>query len=156
MPACLHGDFQNGVARGRWGFDGLIVSDQDSIECAFSNHHYKHLSQPEISALGVRAGCDQNDGRTYADSLGPAVARGLVNESDIDVALGRILRQRFRVGSFDPAEGIPYRALPITELESDAHKAASLAAAREAVVLLANNPGRGLAGVSGAATSTSF
>ena len=131
------------------------MSDQDSIECAFGKHHYKQLSQPAISALAVRAGCDQNDGKTYADSLGPAVAKGLVNESDIDVALARILRQRFLVGSFDPAGGIPYRDIPITEMESGPHKATSLAAAREAVVLLANNPsragsaGRGVSGTSG-------
>jgi beta-glucosidase-like glycosyl hydrolase len=50
-PACLHGDFQNTIARGQWGFNGLIVSDQDSIECAFQDHHYGG-SQANVSALG--------------------------------------------------------------------------------------------------------
>ena len=65
---------------------------------------------------------------SYATSLGSALNGGLVTEADIDVALSRVLRQRFRVGSFDPAAGNPYRSIPVSELESVAHLSLSLAA----------------------------
>jgi beta-glucosidase len=54
-PACLHGDLQNGVLRDKWGFDGLIVSDQDSVADAWKTHHYGG-SQANASALAVKAG----------------------------------------------------------------------------------------------------
>jgi beta-glucosidase-like glycosyl hydrolase len=139
VPACLHSDLINGLARGRWGFDGLVVSDEDGIANAYKAQHYC-TSQAKCSALGVKSGCDQNAGKTYAYSLADALAASYLNISDIDVALSRILRQRFIVGYFDPAAGNPYRAIPPTVMESPSHLAVSLAAAREAVVLLANNP----------------
>ena len=41
IPSCLHDDLINGLARERWGFDGLVVSDQDSILTAFEDLKYK-------------------------------------------------------------------------------------------------------------------
>jgi beta-glucosidase-like glycosyl hydrolase len=121
----------------------LIVSDQDSIECAFKDHHYGN-SQANVSALGLLAGCDQNDGETYATSVGDAVKQGLVNESVIDTALSRILTQRFKVGAFDPASPSinPYRGAEFNEsaLNAPAHTALALEAARGAIVLLRNDP----------------
>jgi beta-glucosidase-like glycosyl hydrolase len=36
VPSCLRGDVQNGLIRKQWGFEGLIVSDQDSIRDAWA------------------------------------------------------------------------------------------------------------------------
>ena len=145
-PACLHPLLANPV-RAQWNFDGFVVSDQDTIKDAFDQMtHDKRfstfgLTQPQISALGIRAGCDQNDGPTYAQSVGAAVKLGLVNETDIDTALGRILTQRFRVGAFDPPAQSPYAGIGVDMLNAPAHAAAALRAATESVTLLANNDG---------------
>merc|ERR1711965_617271 len=88
--------------------------------------------------MAIRAGCDQNDGTTYADHAQGAVNAGLLKETDIDMALKRILLQRFRVGAFDPKEEVPYRAIPVSVLDSPPHREAALRAARESIVLLEN------------------
>ena len=49
-----------------------------------------------------QAGCDQNDGKTYNESLMNALAANMLTEQDIDLALTRVLTQRFKVGAFDP------------------------------------------------------
>ena len=143
IPACLRGDLINGLARKRWKFDGLVVSDQDSILDAWNGtrrhpgHFYGH-SQENVSALAIRAGCDQNDGVTYAKSLAGAISRDLVATSDIDTALTRVLMQRFRVGAFDPPQLCPFRSIGTAVMDSPAHRALALEAARKGVVLLCN------------------
>eukprot|EP00039_Didymoeca_costata_P009401 m.124430 g.124430 ORF g.124430 m.124430 type:complete len:888 (-) comp14471_c0_seq2:27-2690(-) len=138
-PSCLHGDLLNGIARGKWGFDGLIVSDQDSISDSYKTHHCCHNSGPNASALAIQAGCDQNDGVTYAQNLEAALNQGLLSEKELDVALSRILMQRFRVGAFDPSNVVgPLRNIGLDQVATASSMATSLQAAREAIVLLAN------------------
>lgn len=91
-----------------------------------------------MTALGIKAGCDQNDGRTYNDNGMAAIKAGLITEDDIDRALSRVLTQRFRVGAFDPKAEVSFRTIPTTELDAPAHRQLSLQAAREAITLLAN------------------
>jgi beta-glucosidase-like glycosyl hydrolase len=87
---------------------------------------------------GVKAGCDQNDGHTYSTYGMAAVQAGLMAESDVNRALSRILLQRFKVGAFDPRDAVSFRDIPIDVMDSAAHRALSLQAAREAITLLAN------------------
>ena len=160
-PACLHPLLADPV-RSAWGFDGLIVSDQDTILDAFEHMTSSpafstyNQSQAAISARALAAGCDQNDGRTYAASVGDALAQGLVAEADVDVALGRILTQRFRLGIFDPPSSSPYASIGVDALNSPAHAALALRAAKESIALLANFGGNsgGNFGGGGATTPT--
>jgi beta-glucosidase len=68
-----------------------------------------------------------------------AVKQGLLSEKDIDLSLKRLLLARFRLGMFDPAEIVPYAAIPITENDTPAHRSLALHVARESMVLLKNN-----------------
>lgn len=137
VPSCLRGDLLHDTLRQRWGHKGLVVSDQDSIHDAWATHRYGN-SFRNVTAIAIQAGCDQNDGVTYADNAEDAVKAGLLKEADIDTALKRILLQRFRVGAFDRKEEVPYRAIPATVLDSPPHRASALQAARESIVLLEN------------------
>lgn len=88
VPSCLHGDFMNGLLRKEWGFDGLIVSDQDSVRDAWAGQrnlpgHFYGKSFPNVTALGIKAGCDQNDGQTYSQNGMAAVQQGLMTEHDV-------------------------------------------------------------------------
>lgn len=82
IPSCLHGDFMNNLLRKDWGFAGLIVSDQDSIHDAWAGHRYGE-SFANVTALGIKAGCDQNDGKTYSQNGIAAVQQGLMTEHDV-------------------------------------------------------------------------
>jgi beta-glucosidase len=49
------------LLRGKWGFQGYIVSDCDSIRDIFSSHNIVATAE-EASALGIKRGCDIADG----------------------------------------------------------------------------------------------
>ena len=131
----------------------MVVSDQDSIRDAWAGtnrsghtgHFYGH-SFANVTAMGIKAGCDQNDGTTYSDNGMDAITQGLMAESDVDRALSRILLQRFRVGAFDPKGAVSYRGIPVGVMDSPEHRVLALQAGREAITLLANvgktGPGR--------------
>jgi beta-glucosidase len=71
----------------------------------------------------AHSGCDQNDGKTYNDSLMEALDGNMLTEHDIDVALTRVLMQRFKVGAFDPPAVVgPLRSIPMSVVDSPQHR----------------------------------
>ena len=122
--------------RENWGFKGYVVSDCDAIDDIF-RHHKIVATAPEAAALGVVRGCDLDCGKTY-DQLLPAVKQGLIRESDIDVALKRLMLTRFQLGMFDPPERVKWAQIPYSINESPAHDQLARKAAQESIVLLKN------------------
>jgi beta-glucosidase len=57
----------------------------------------------------------------------------------MDVALGRLLEARFRLGLFDPPQQVAYAQIPFEKNDSPEHQALALRTARESLVLLKNN-----------------
>ncbi|MDR3674925.1 MAG: glycoside hydrolase family 3 C-terminal domain-containing protein [Acidobacteriota bacterium] len=125
------------ILRREWGFRGYVVSDCQGIRDIFENHHLAS-SVEEASAMALKAGCDLNCGNEYM-SLPAALKQGLVSEADVDTALKRLLEARFRLGMFDPPEKVPYARIPFSVVDSGEHRALSLQAARESIVLLKND-----------------
>ncbi|MEI9927236.1 MAG: glycoside hydrolase family 3 C-terminal domain-containing protein [Sphingomonas sp.] len=97
-------------------------------------------TNPEGAALTVKAGtdtgCDFKD--EYLD-LPKAVAQGFITEAEIDIAVKRLFEARMRLGMFDPPAMVPFSTIAMTENHSPAHRALSLRAARESIVLLKND-----------------
>ena len=123
--------------RGRWGFQGHVVSDCAAID-DFHQHHGVTKSAAESAALAVRMGCDLNCGCTYHD-LVLALQEGLVTEAEIDTALRRLLRTKFKLGLFDPPEQVPWSRLSSEVIDCPKHRALARRAAVESIVLLKNN-----------------
>ena len=122
--------------RDQWHFGGYVVSDCGAVGDIHLGH--KAAATPQAAAaMALKAGCDLECGSTYA-ALVRAVRDGLATEADVDRALHRVLAGRFKLGLFDPPERVPYAAIPITAVDSPAHRALALRAARESVVLLRN------------------
>jgi beta-glucosidase len=67
-----------------------------------------------------------------------AVRTGLLGEAELDTAVRRLLRARFRLGMFDPPERVPYANIPYSVNDSEPHRALALEAARKSMVLLKN------------------
>ncbi len=124
------------ILRGEWGFGGYVVSDCWAISDIHA--HHKVTPGPEASAaLALSAGCDLNCGCTY-HHLPAAVAMGLISEATIDLALGRLLRARFRLGLFDPPDRVPFTSIPYEHNDCSAHRALAWDAAVRSMVLLKN------------------
>jgi len=125
------------ILRSDWGFEGYVVSD-----CwALRDIHERHQVTPgplESAAAALLAGCDLNCGCTY-EHLPAALEAGLISEADLDRALERLLRTRFRLGMFDPAQQVPFAALPFDVIDCEQHRALARRAAQQSLVLLKND-----------------
>ena len=137
VPACSNGRLLLDILRGEWGFDGHVVSDCGAIWDIYSNHKYTD-SRESASAEAVMNGCDLNCGGMYK-YLVKAVNDGILDESFVDLSLYRLLRTRFRLGMFDPAEMVPYNKLEFNIVDSEEHCNLARKAASESIVLLKND-----------------
>lgn len=137
VPAPANPTLLEDILRGSWSFPGYVVSDCDAIEDIAYTHHWTD-SLAEAAARALLAGTDLNCGSTYPTQLQSAFAQGLIAESDVDRALGRVLRARFLLGELGPAAQDPYRDIGADAIASDAHTELAREAARAAIVLLKN------------------
>ncbi|MFZ0419509.1 MAG: glycoside hydrolase family 3 C-terminal domain-containing protein [Candidatus Sulfotelmatobacter sp.] len=145
-PACANKFLLQDQLRGAWKFQGYVVSDCDAIVDVFSGHHFTK-SMAEAGAVALKTGMDNEcadffthatDNSDYVKFL-DAVKEGLLSEKDIDVTVKRLFTARFRLGMFDPPEMVPYANVPVSEIDSEPHRALALQAARESIVLLKND-----------------
>jgi len=145
-PACANSFLLEHSLRGVWKFDGYVVGDCDSVDEIFSEHHFTKTIA-ETAALSLQRGTDNecidsyskapdnSDYKKYLD----AVSAGLLTEAQIDSAVRRLLRARFRLGMFDPPEMVKYAQVSDSEIASPANRELALNVAQESMVLLKNN-----------------
>jgi beta-glucosidase len=146
QPACANQFLLEDQLRGKWGFQGYVVSDCGAVRNIVDGHHYK-ATQPEGSAVSVQRGMDNecidfrakvhddHDYKPYID----AVKQGYLKESEIDTALVRLFTARMKLGMFDPPEMVPYTKIDESLLDGAAHRALALKLANESLVLLKND-----------------
>lgn len=129
----------NYILRQDWGYDGIVVSDCGAIRDFYlPGRHGVAADAESASALGVRSGTDVECGAIYAN-LPEAVKRGDIKESEIDVSVLRLLKERFDLGDFDPDESVSWTNIPMSVVASPEHKALARKMGREQTVLLKNN-----------------
>lgn len=125
------------ILRERWGFEGHVVSDCGAINDLHTNYHVTNTIA-ESAALGIKKGCDLNCGGVYKHLL-TAYKEGLIEEEDLDRALRRVLKARFKLGMFDDPAHVVYSDIPYSVLACKAHKQLAREAARQSLVLLKND-----------------
>lgn len=134
-PACGSKTLLKDTLRGKWGFQGHVVSDCWAIR-DFHDNHKVTATAPESAALALKNGCDLNCGHTYLHLL-EALQEGLVTEEDITTACVRLFTTRFLLGLF--AEDCEYDQIPVTQTDTDEHAELALEAAEKSMVLLEND-----------------
>jgi beta-glucosidase len=146
QPACVNEFLLQDQLRGKWNFQGYVVSDCGAVINIFVDHHFTK-SQAEASSLSLQRGMDNecadffakvNDDHDYKPYL-DAYKQGILKESEIDTTLTRLFTARMKLGMFDPPEMVPYSKIDEKELDSPEHRAMARAIANEAMVLLKND-----------------
>ncbi|WP_371613109.1 glycoside hydrolase family 3 C-terminal domain-containing protein [Streptomyces clavifer] len=124
-----------------WTEQPLVVcSDAGAPSNLVDSEHYFDTHE-EATAASLRAGVDSftdhgQDSTVMTGRIRDALAKGLLDENDIDTAVRRLLAMRFALGEFDP-ELDPYA--DVTAFDTDEHRALALEAAEQSVVLLGND-----------------
>ena len=133
-PCCGSKTLLTDILRGKWDFQGHVVSDCWAIR-DFHTGHMVTRTPAESVALALRSGCDVNCGESYFHLL-DALGQGLITEEQITEAAVRLYTTRFLLGLFDGSE---YDAVPYTAIECEEHLELAREAALESCVLLKNN-----------------
>ncbi len=88
------------ILRGEWNFDGFVVSDYTSVQEMIA-HGYA-ADGPDAARLGLSSGVDMEMvSRLYNQNASQLLRQGKLRMADVDEAVRRILRIKFRAGLFD-------------------------------------------------------
>jgi len=144
-PACASQYLLQDHLRGKWGFQGYVVSDCDAVRDVAANHRYRP-TQAQGVAISVIRGMD-NECVTFTSRFGEpvdkayidAVQQGYLPESSLDTALIRLFTARIKLGMFDPPDMVPYTKIDEKELDSAEHRKFAGKLANESMVLLKND-----------------
>ncbi|MDO4131571.1 glycoside hydrolase family 3 N-terminal domain-containing protein [Clavibacter michiganensis] len=137
-------EYLTDVLRGRWGFDGVVVSDYFSV--AFLQvMHAVAGDRGEAAELALAAGIDVElpTGDAYLAPLAERIRAGLADESLVDRAVLRVLAEKEELGLLDATFEDPPTSI---DLDTPAHRDVARRLAEESVVLLANDGTLPLAG----------
>ena len=134
-PSCGSKTLLVDILRGKWGFEGHVVSDCGAIS-DFHTGHFVTNTPAESAALGVKMGCDLNCGGIYAHLMS-GYEQGLVSEADITTAAEHLFTSRYMLGIM--GEGSEYDAIPYEKVECQEHLDLAKTAAHKSCVLLKND-----------------
>lgn len=141
VPACANHRAMQTWAKNQWNFSGYIVSDQGAAMGILTDHKYAR-TLPEAAAFAVNGGLDLEDANSPSETvfggIADAIKLGLLNESQVDESVSRLMYVRMRTGEFDDPGLQPYRRLSKDQIRSKAHLALTRQVATESLVLLQN------------------
>ncbi len=152
IPSAGDASLLTGLLRGEYGFEGTVVADYFAV--AFLKlHHRVAGSFGDAAALALTAGIDVElpTVHAYGEPLLDAVRTGALDESVVDTALRRVLRQKAELGLLDPAWspvppvlegrdlGDPEALRGTVDLDPPQNRALARELAEQAVVLLRND-----------------
>ncbi|WP_035673618.1 beta-glucosidase BglX [Flavobacterium sp. 83] len=137
IPATGNSFLQRDILKGKWNFDGFVVSDWASVREMIAHGFAKDGA--EATQKAVIAGSDMDmESYLYVVELANLVKTGKVKEALVDDAVRRILRVKFELGLFDD----PYRYCDEKRekatIGSKANIAGVLDMAKKSIVLLKN------------------
>jgi beta-glucosidase-like glycosyl hydrolase len=143
VPSCGNQKFLDGILRGSFKFNGLVVTDCGAIEdAAFFAYIEKqaaagtNASLALQAAVALKAGVNLNCGGWYARWLPTAVEEGLVSEKELDDSFATLWKLAFELGLFDRST---YDALNATDVDTAEARQLALATAVHSQVLLKND-----------------
>ena len=126
------------ILKKQWGFEGFVVSDLGGVRSMVKGHEAGNMSYEEAVAKSIIAGCDFSD-KEYRENIPKAVAMGILPVERLNDAVYRVMRNRFRLGEFDPPSMVPFSKIPMSIVCSPEHRKLSRKVAEKSIVLLKND-----------------
>jgi beta-glucosidase len=137
VPSNINPLLLTDILKHQWGFQGFVVSDLGGVNSMVKGHLQGKMSFEEAVAQSLKAGCDFSDNE-YMKYIPAAVRQGLLPETRLNDALYRVLRDRIRLGEFDPPELVPFSRISPDVICNTTHRELALKTARESIALLKN------------------
>ena len=140
VPAHANPFLTRRILREEWGFDGLVDSDWTGVGELLN--HGIGADSADVGAAALRAGVDVDMvSDIYRKTIPGLVRSGRVPQAEVDEAVKRVLRLKYRLGLFsDPYRGIS-AAGEQAAMVTAPNRAAAREAARQSIVLLKNDGG---------------
>lgn len=135
VPSHANGWMLNDLLRDTWGFDGVVVSDYFGVEELTGRHAVaEDLKRAAVLSLTSGVDIELPDAEAYP-YLVEAVREGLISEKTLNVAVARILRQKFDRGLFEN----PYTPVGGGLNNTPADDSLVRKAGAESMIMLKNN-----------------
>ena len=137
IPSTANKMLQRDMLKGEWGWDGFMVSDWGSIGEMMAHGYAKN--KKHAAEIALNAGSDMDmESYAYEEHLENLLKENKISIAQIDDAVKRVLRVKFRLGLFDD----PYKYCDEDREKNDVYTKEHLALARDvakkSIVLLKN------------------
>ena len=140
IPATGNKYLQRDILKGKWNFQGFVVSDWGSIGEMVSHGYSKDNKEAALQA--ITAGSDMDmESNAYRYHLAELVKEKKVSITLIDDAVKRILRKKFELGLFDDPFKYCNPEREQAALNNPEHRKAARDIAAKSIVLLKNENG---------------
>lgn len=126
-----------GILRGEWNFKGHFVTDCWALDDIYKGHKVLPNSVA-VAAAAIKAGVNLDCSSLLQDDLIQAVKQNLVTETEINLALNKLLQTQFKLGFYDKANSSPYSFYGTDSIHNASHIALSRKMATQSMVLLKN------------------
>lgn len=139
VPCTSNAYLLRDVLREEWGFDGFVITDCGAINMLAYGHDVA-ADGAQAAGMALMAGIDMEmSGEMFGKYLLSALTNGHITGADLDEAVSRVLRTKFRLGLFDRPYVDPERAERL--IGSGEHRRLARQAAQEGIVMLKNDAG---------------
>lgn len=100
IPSTANKMLQRDMLKGEWGWDGFMVSDWGSIGEMMAHGYAKN--KKHAAEIALNAGSDMDmESYAYEEHLENLLKENKISIAQIDDAVKRVLRVKFRLGLFD-------------------------------------------------------
>ncbi|MFL5615460.1 MAG: glycoside hydrolase family 3 N-terminal domain-containing protein [Gemmatimonadaceae bacterium] len=138
IPSHANRHLLTDILRSEWKFDGIVVSDWTGV-WELINHGVA-ADSAQAAELAIHAGVDMDMvSELYSRKLAASVAAGRASKAEIDEAVRRVLRFKYRLGLFKDPYVRRDAARERSEILTAANRAVAREAARRSIVLLKND-----------------
>ncbi|MEO6522917.1 MAG: beta-glucosidase BglX [Mucilaginibacter sp.] len=137
IPATGNSYLQRDILKGKWAYQGFVVSDWGSIGEMVDWGYATNKADAALKA--IKAGSDMDmESNAYRYNLGILVKSGQVDVKLIDDAVRRILYKKFELGLFDDPYRFSNEAREQKVLNDPSHKLIARDVSQKSIVLLKN------------------